>query len=83
MCICVYIPLYSTNTGDLGLIPGLGRSPREGKGYSLQYSDLENSMDCVVHGVAKSQTRLSDFKLKVHKYTHMFVWIYVYSCVYL
>ena len=34
------------NAGDLGLIPGLGRSPGEGKGYSLQYSGLENSMDC-------------------------------------
>ena len=40
--------------GDLGLIPGLGRSPGEGKGYSLQYSGLENSVDCIVHGVAKS-----------------------------
>ena len=49
------------NAGDLGSIPGLGRSPGEGKGYPLQYSGLENSMDCVVHGVAKSQTRLSDF----------------------
>ena len=47
--------------GDLGLIPGLGRSPGEGKGYPLQYSDLENSMDCIVHGVAKSWTRLSHF----------------------
>ena len=42
--------------GDLGLIPGLGRSPREGKGYPLQYSGLENSMDCIVHGVEKSWT---------------------------
>ena len=49
------------NSGDSGLIPGLGRSPVEGKGYPLQYSGLENSMDCIVHGVAKSQTRLSDF----------------------
>ena len=49
------------NVGDLGLIPGLGRSPREGKGYPLQYSGLENSMECIVHGVTKSQTRLSDF----------------------
>ena len=47
------------NMGDLGLIPGLGRSPGEGKGYPLQYSGLENSMDCIVHGVTKSQTRLS------------------------
>ena len=51
----------SCNAGDLGSIPGLGRSPGEGKGYPLQYSGLENSMDCVVHGVAKSQTGLSNF----------------------
>ena len=44
------------NVGDLGLIPSLGRSPREGKGYPLQYSGLENSKDCIVHGVAKSRT---------------------------
>ena len=42
------------NMGDLGLIPGLGRSPGEGKGYPLQYSGLENSMYCIVHGVRKS-----------------------------
>ena len=48
------------NVGDLGSIPGLGRSPGEGKGYPLQYSGLENSMDCTVHGVAKSRTQLSD-----------------------
>ena len=47
--------------GDLGLIPGLGRYGGEGKGYPLQYFGLENSMDCIVHGVAKSWTRLSDF----------------------
>ena len=51
----------SCNAGGLGSIPGLGRSPGEGKGYSLQYSGLENSMDYTVHGVAKSQTQLSDF----------------------
>ena len=49
------------NAGDLGLIPWLGRSPGEGIGYPLQYSGLENSMDCIVHGVAKSRKRLSDF----------------------
>ena len=42
--------------GDLGSIPGLGRSPGEGKGYPLQYPSLENSMDCIVHGVTKSWT---------------------------
>ena len=40
------------NAGDLGLIPGLGRSPGEGKGYPLQYSGLENSVDCRVHVIA-------------------------------
>ena len=54
------------NVGDLGLIPGLGRSPGEGKGYPLQYSGLENSMDYLVHGVAKSQTQLSDFHFHFH-----------------
>ena len=49
------------NAGDLGSIPGLGRSPGEGKGYPLQYSGLENSMDWIVHGVTKSRTRLSSF----------------------
>ena len=44
-----------------GSISGLGRSPDEGKGYPLQYSDLENSMDCIVHRVAKNRTQLSDF----------------------
>ena len=48
--------------GDLGLIPGLGRSPGGGHGNPFQYSGLENSMDCIGHGVAKSQTQLSDFQ---------------------
>ena len=49
------------NAGDLGLIPESGRSLGEGKDYPFQYSGLENSMEYIVHGVAKSQTRLSDF----------------------
>ena len=49
------------NVGDLGLIPGLGRSPGEGKGYPFQDSGLKNSMICGVHGVPNSQTGLSDF----------------------
>jgi len=49
------------NVGDLGSIPGLGRSSGEGKGYSLQYSGLENSMDSIVCGVTKSWTQLSEF----------------------
>ena len=47
------------NAGDLGLIPGLGRSPGEGNGHPVQYSGLENSMDCIAHGVSKSETQLS------------------------
>ena len=49
------------STGGPDSIPGLGRSSGEGNGYPFQYSSLENFMDCIVHGVAKSQTRLSDF----------------------
>ena len=49
------------SAGNLGSIPGLGRSSGEEKGCSLQYSGLENSMDHIVHGIVKSQTRLSDF----------------------
>ena len=86
-CICTHICMYTyiilgfpggsagkesaCNAGDLGLIPGWGRSPGEGNGYSLQYSGLENSMDCIVHRVAKSQTRLSDFHF-------LFTFIYTY-----
>ena len=51
------------HAGGLGSIPGLGRSPGEGNGYPLQYSGLENSMDWNSHGVAKSQTRPSNFQL--------------------
>ena len=67
--IVYLILLYSGSAGkesawnaeDQASIPGLGRSPGEGKGYPLQYSGLENSMDYVVHGIAKSQTWLSNF----------------------
>ena len=55
----------SCNAGDLGSIPELGRSPGEGKGYPLQYSGLENSMDCIVREVAKSQTRLRNFHFQI------------------
>ena len=60
------VKVSAWNAGDPGSIPGLGRSPGEGNGNPLQYSCLENSMDggawwATVHGVTKSQTRLSDF----------------------
>ena len=66
MYVCMGFPDSSVgkesacNAGALGSIPGLGRSPGEGKDYPLQYSGLENSVDCIVHGVAKSRTQLSD-----------------------
>ena len=49
------------NVGDLASIPGLRRSPGKGKDYPLQYSGLDNSLDCIVHEVATSGTRLSEF----------------------
>ena len=58
------------NAEDLGSILGWGRSPGEGKGYPLQYSGLENSMDCIAHGVAKSQTWLSNFHFTTYTQTH-------------
>ena len=70
--VSIFIPLIgfpggsagkesACNAGDLGSVPGLGRSPGEGNGYLLQYSGLENFRDCIVHGVTKSQALLSDF----------------------
>ena len=72
------------NVGDPGLIPGLGRSPREGNGTQLQYSCLENPMDrgawwATVHGVAKSRTRLSDFSSLLHKVKFIFILCYSYN----
>ena len=55
------------NGGDLGSIPELGRSPGEGKGCPFQYYGLENSLDCVVHGVAKSWTQLGNFHFLLSK----------------
>ena len=65
------VKVSACNAGDLGLIPGSGRAPGEGNGNPLQYSCLENPMDggawwATVHGVAKSQTQLSDFTSLVH-----------------
>ena len=72
------------NLGDLGSIPGLGKSPGEGKGYPLQYSGLENSMDCIVHGVAKSQTWLSDFHFHfsaISSSDFMMLWLHSVSAI--
>ena len=59
------------STGDLGSIPELGRCPGEGKGSPPQYSGPENSMDCIVHRVTKSQTRLSDSHYHYTCYIHL------------
>ena len=59
--VALVVKNLTANAEDMGSIPGLGRSSGEGNGYPLQYSGLENSMDCIVHEIAKSQTRLSDF----------------------
>ena len=65
---------FTCNAGDLGSIPGLGRSPGERKDYPLQCSVPENSMDCIVHGVKKSQIRLSNFH-----FTSRQIWDYVFQ----
>ena len=67
--------------GDLGLIPGLGRSPGDGKGYPLQYSILENSMDYIIHGVTKNWIWLNDFHFhftfviaNLSRSKHLLIW---------
>ena len=62
---------------EMGSIPGLGRSPGEGNGYPLQYSVLENSMDCIVQGVPKSWTQLSDFHFHVTLFNQSLIAGYV------
>ena len=59
--------------GDLGLIPGLRRSPGEGNSYPLQYSGLENPMDRLVHGATKSGAQLSDFHFHSQKNNQEFL----------
>ena len=65
------------NAGDMSSITGLGRSHEEGKGYPLQYSGLANSMNCIVHGVTKSWTRLSN----LHFHFHIYIYVCVCMCV--
>ena len=75
------------NVGNLGSIPGSGRSSGEGNGNPLQYYCLENPMDRVawqatVHGVAKSRTQLSELTFTFHFLVHICNGIYVYSLIY-
>ena len=65
----------ASNAGDLGSIPGLGRFPGEEKGYPFQYSGLENYIDCIVNGVSKSRTQLSDFHSFVNEMLTPFTFI--------
>ena len=72
----------SANAGDVGLVPGSGRFPEEGNGYSLQYSCLGNPMErgawwATIHGVMKSWTQLS---MHTHTHTHT---IYIYQYLYI
>ena len=60
------------NEGDLDSIPGLGSSQGEGKGNSLQYSSLENSMNCIIYGIAKSRTRLSNLHFQARLILFLF-----------
>ena len=73
------------NSRDVGLISGLGRSPEEGNGYPLQYSGLENSMDGIVHGVAKRRTRLSNFHFtsRVTGIKALYLYLYFILCLYI
>ena len=61
------------NAGNPGSIPGLGRSTGEGKGYPLQYSGLENSIDCIVHGVTEKLDTTFTFTLAIIKITFLII----------
>ena len=69
------------NARDLGLIPGLGRSPGEGNSYPLQYSGLENSMDCIVHGVTKNRAQLSILIIKMDEVVKYFKELQIYLLI--
>ena len=86
ICVCIIIycilsfPRGSAGkesacyVGDLGSIPGLGRFLGEGKGYTLQYAGLENSMNCIVHGVTKSQTERLSLSFSLSRFSC--VWLF-------
>ena len=65
------------NAGNLGSVPGLGRSPGDGKGYRLQYSGLEYSMDCIAHGVKKSLDMTERLSLSLRLLIIYIVIIYI------
>ena len=68
------------NVGDLGLFPGLGRSPGKLKNYPLQYSGLKNSMDCIVHGVQRVRHNWATFTFhEINQSTHTHI-LCLFSC---
>ena len=80
--IVVKNPTNAEDTGDMGSIPGLGRSPGGGHGNPFQYSCLENSMDrgtwqTIVHIITKSWTRLK--QLSMHTYAYVYIYMKCYS----
>ena len=89
ICVCVYTYMgfpggsvgkeSACNVEDLGSIPGLGRSPGEGKGYPLQYSGLENPMDYIVHEVAENWTWLSNFQFTICVCVGVNIYIWLWS----
>ena len=70
------------NAGDLGLIPGLGRSPAARKSYPLQYSGLENSMDCIVLGLQRVRHDWATFTI-TFKVVRVVITIYIYIYIYI
>ena len=72
---------FACKLGDLGSIPGLGRSPGKGNGYPLQYSDLENSTDYILYAVSKSQTQLRDFHITFYSKFN-FILLKVFSFIF-
>ena len=64
------------NVGNLGSIPGLGRSPGEGNGYPLQYSGLKNSINCIVHGWQRVGHNWVTFTFTSFKSTRLLIWVF-------
>ena len=91
VCVCVILQIildfpcgsagreFTCNARDLGSIPRLGKSPGEGKGYTLQYYGLENRKDYIVYGVTKSRTWLSDSLSPIILHTHTHTHTYLYN----
>ena len=73
------LPASAGDTRDTGSIPGWGRSPGEGNGNLHQYSGLEDSTDCVVHGIARSQIQLSGFHFTMYTQTYIHTHTHIHT----